>query len=49
MELDYSGIFSCFVDLMKAAIPVSCLFYFSDIMINFFLNLAFPKMSRRGD
>ena len=48
MELDYTKIFACVVDLIKGAMPVSILLYFLDIMINFFFSLAFPKI-RRND
>ena len=48
MELDYTNIFSCFVDLIKKAMPVSILLYLLDIMINLFFSLAFPKF-RRND
>ena len=49
MELDYSGIFSCFVNLFKIAFPISLFLTLADVMINWFFSLAFPKHVRRVD
>lgn len=48
MELDYTKIFACFVDLIKGAMPVSIFLYFLDIMVDLFFRLAFPRI-RRND
>jgi len=49
MELDYVSIFQVFVDLVKTATPVAIFLYLFDIMVNFFLSLAFPKHFTRRD
>lgn len=49
MDLNYSEIFSVFVDLMKSAIPISIFLWLANIMIQFFFNLAFPKRSGRNE
>ena len=48
MELDYTKIFACVVDLIKGAMPVSIFLYFLDIMVDLFFRLAFPRI-RRND
>lgn len=49
--LDYTNIFAVFVDLIQNAIPIGVFFWLVNIIINFFLSLAFPSLSRfkRGD
>lgn len=49
MELDYTSILACFVDIIKAAFPISLFLVLSDILIDFFFSHAFPRFSRRGD
>lgn len=49
MGLDYTVILACFVDMIKAAIPISLFLVLADILIDFFFSHAFPKFSRRGD
>lgn len=49
MNLDYNSIFAVFVDLLKAAIPISFFLYLLDIMLNFFFSMAFPKHFSRRD
>ena len=43
MILDYSSIFSVFVDLCKHAVPIAIFLYLLNIIINLFFSLAFPK------
>lgn len=49
MDLNYTEIFSVFVDLMKTAIPISIFLWLTNIMIQFFFSLAFPKRSGRNE
>lgn len=49
MNLDYSSIFSVFVDLCKVATPIAVFLYLLNIAITFFFSLAFPKHFSRGD
>ena len=49
MELDYSKIFSVFVDLVKTGIPVAVFLYLLDVMLTFFFSMAFPKRFRKGE
>lgn len=49
MELDYTSIFQCFVSLITTGIPIAIFLYLTDILINFFFSLAFPKFIRKGD
>ena len=48
MELDYSLVFTVFIDLIKTATPIAIFLYLTNIAINFFFSLAFPK-TWRGD
>lgn len=45
MELNYSEIFAVFVNMLKTAIPIAIFLWLSNILINFFFKLAFPKRS----
>lgn len=49
MNLDYSSIFSVFVDLCKTAIPIAVFLYLLNIIITLFFSLAFPKLYKRGE
>lgn len=49
MDLNYDLIFAIFVDLMKTAIPISIFLWLTNVMIQFFFNLAFPKRSGRSE
>lgn len=49
MQLDYSSIFTVFVDMCKTAVPVAIFIYLLDIMLNFFFSFAFPKRFKRGE
>lgn len=48
MELDYTLVFNVFINLIKTAMPIAIFLYLTDITINFFFRLAFPK-TWRGD
>lgn len=48
MELDYALVFTVFIDLIKTAMPIAIFLYLTNIAINFFFSLAFPK-TWRGD
>lgn len=48
MILDYSAIFSVFVDLCKTAIPIAIFLYLLNIVITLFFSLAFPKHFNKG-
>jgi len=49
--MDYTAIFNIFVDLIQKAMPIGIFLWLVNIVINFFLSLAFPSSSRfkRGD
>jgi len=49
MVLNYSLIFAAFVDLIKAAIPISIFLYLLNIGITLFFSLAFPKHFNKGE
>lgn len=49
MDLDYSSIFTVFVNLATKAIPISIFLYLLDIMLNFFFSFAFPKRFSKRD
>jgi len=48
MSLDYSSIFSVFVDLCKTAIPIAIFLNLLTIIITLFFSLAFPKHFNKG-
>lgn len=49
MLLDYSSIFTVFVDLVKTAMPVGIFLFLLDLMLNFFFRMSFPKHFGKGD
>lgn len=49
MDLNYNLIFSIFVDLMKTAIPIAIFLWLTNVIIQFFFSLAFPKRSGRSE
>lgn len=49
MDLNYTEIFSVFVNMIKTAIPIAVFLWLSNVLINFFFSLAFPKRSGRNE
>ena len=49
MDLDYSGIFAVFVNMLQTAAPVAIFLYLLEIMLFVFFSLAFPKRFRKGE
>lgn len=49
--MDYTSVFTVFVELIQKAVPLGIFFWLVNIIINLFFSLAFPKTSRfnRGD
>lgn len=47
MDLNYTEVFNIFISLLQTALPISIFLWLSNILINFFFSLAFPKRSDR--